>query len=241
MIDFHAHILPNVDDGPSEMEESLSMLRWSFLQGVDVVVSTSHFYAYEEYPHRFLERRNGAYQALQDAMRQCPGAYPEVVLGAEVLYFPGISDAEEMESLMIGSSRSILIEPPMAPWSNGMLDEIVRLGENFRCVPVIAHVDRYMQLLRDRRLMDRVRERDLLVQVNAAYFLNPKTRRAAIKHLKKGNIQLVGSDCHHLESRAPNLGPAWNQAKAQGAAAEFMALSRNAEALLRGESQWERN
>ena len=45
MIDFHSHILPGVDDGPQNMEDSLSMLRSSFLQGVDLVVSTSHFYA----------------------------------------------------------------------------------------------------------------------------------------------------------------------------------------------------
>ena len=57
MIAFHSHILPQMDDGADCVETSLAMLRESFLQGVDIMVSTSHFYADEDYPQRFLERR----------------------------------------------------------------------------------------------------------------------------------------------------------------------------------------
>ena len=233
MIDFHSHILPKVDDGPDRISDSLTMLRRSFLQGVDLVVSTSHFYANEEYPMDFLQRRNLAFRALHNAMLMSPEVYPQVILGAEVLYFPGISDAEEIGSLMIGSSKSILIEPPMTPWSDRMLDEIAQLGRNLDCTPVIAHVDRFMQMLHDQTLMDRVRQRDMWVQVNAEYFLNPKTMKAAIRSLKNGSIQLIGSDCHNLNSRSPNLGFAWEQAKAFGAESEFKILHQNAVNLLR--------
>lgn len=233
MIDFHSHILPKVDDGPDRIADSLTMLRRSFQQGVDYVISTSHFYAHEEYPADFLARRNRAYRALCSAMMMTPEVYPRIILGAEVLYFPGISDAEEIGALMIGSSKSILIEPPMAPWSDVMLDEIAQLGRNLDCTPVIAHVDRFMQLLRDETLMERVLERDMWVQVNAEYFLNPKTVKVAVRNLKKGHIQLIGSDCHNLLSRSPNLGLAWKQAKAFGVETEFKMLHRNAVNLLR--------
>lgn len=232
MIDFHAHILPNVDDGPERMSESLAMLRESFLQGVDLVVSTSHFYAHEEYPNEFLKRRNRAFRNLQDAMLMSPEIYPRVVPGAEVLYFPGISDADGIGRLMIGSSGSILIEPPMSPWSDSMLDEIVQLGRNLGCVPIIAHVDRFMLMLHDDTLMDRVRQRGMLVQVNADYFLNPKSAAAAVQNLKQGNIQLIGSDCHNLDFRPPTLGLAWKQAKAFGVEREFKMLRANAATLL---------
>ena len=232
MIDFHSHILPNMDDGPEDVAVSLDMLRQSYLQGVDVIVSTSHFYADEEYPKEFLLRRKRAINILRDAILASPEVYPKIVFGAEVLYFPGISDAEEIGSLMIGDTNCILIEPPMAHWTDSMLDEIARLGGNFGCTPVIAHVDRYMQLLRDQTLIDRVRERNMVVQVNAEYFLNPKTVKSAIRNLKKGNIQLIGSDCHNLESRPPNLGFAWKQAKVYGVEREFERLHQNAAALL---------
>lgn len=206
MIDFHSHILPGVDDGPETVEQSLAMLRSSFLQGVNAVVSTSHFYANEEYPEDFLKRRNMAARCLEDAMLFSTDVYPKVILGAEVLFFPGISEAEDMKKLCIGNSRSILIEPPMAPWSEDMLDEIVQLGRNFDLTPIIAHVDRYMTILQDPSLIDRVLKKKLLVQVNGSYFLNPKTQKAAFANLNAGKIHLIGSDCHNLESRPPNLG-----------------------------------
>ena len=232
MIDFHCHILPGVDDGAADVKMSLAMLRQSFLQGVDLMVSTCHFYANHEYPHTFLDRRNGAFRELNQAMLLSTKVYPRITLGAEALYFPGISQAEGMERLKIGASRSILIEPPMMAWSDEMLDEIVRLGENVNCTPVIAHVDRYMTYLKDETLMDRVRRRGLTVQVNGSYFLNPKTRKAAVRHLKNGDIQLLGSDCHNLDTRAPNLGEVSRQMRAMGLETEFKKLHQNAADLL---------
>ncbi len=232
MVDFHSHILPDMDDGADSAATSLAMLRQSYLQGVDIIVSTSHFYANEEYPQSFLERRTKAYQTLRKAMLLQAEEFPTVVLGAEILYFPGISEAEELSSLMIGSSRSILIEPPMARWSDSMLDDIAQMGENLNCIPVIAHVDRFMNYLRDGSLISRVLGRNMLVQVNADYFLNPATTKAAMKNLEQGRIHLIGSDCHGLYSRAPNLGAARNRARAYGLEAEFDALSHNALQLL---------
>ena len=232
MIDYHCHILPQMDDGPDRLSECLTMLRRSKEQGVEVMVSTSHFYADEDYPAQFVERRNAAFRRLREAMGRNTDSYPLIVLGAEVLYFPGISQAQDIEKLTIGSGRTILVEPPMAPWSDAMLDEIVELGENLHCQPVVAHVDRYMRMLKDKRLIDRVLERNLLVQVNASWFLDPGTVKSAVRSLKQGNIHLIGSDCHNLLSRSPNLGQARQQAEAYGAAAEFEELRRNAVRLL---------
>ena len=232
MIDYHCHILPQMDDGPDRLSECLTMLRHSKEQGVEVMVSTSHFYADEDYPAQFVERRNAAFRRLRETMGRNTDSYPLIVLGAEVLYFPGISQAQDIEKLTIGSGRTILVEPPMAPWSDTMLDEIVELGENLRCKPVVAHVDRYMRMLKDKHLLDRVLERNLLVQVNASWFLDPGTVKSAVRSLKQGKIHLIVSDCHNSLSRSPNLGQARQQAEAYGAAAEFEELRRNAVRLL---------
>ena len=232
MIDYHCHILPQMDDGPDRLSECLTMLRRSREQGVEVMVSTSHFYADEDYPAQFVERRNAAFLRLREAMAREGESYPLIVLGAEVLYFPGISQAQDIEKLVIGSGRTILVEPPMTTWSDSMLDEIAELGENLNCKPVVAHVDRYMRMLKDKRLIDRVLERNLLVQVNASWFIDPKTVRFAVRNLKQGKIHLIGSDCHNLLSRSPNLGQARQQAKAYGAEAEFDKLRRNGLRLL---------
>lgn len=208
------------------------MLRSSFLQGADLLVSTSHFYGNEEYPADFLKRRNAAARHLKNGMLFRAEVYPRVVLGAEVLFFPGISEAEGIAQLKIGKSGSILIEPPMAPWTEDMLDEIRQLGRNFDLIPIIAHVDRYMSMLQDESLLDRVLQRNLVVQVNGSYFLNPKTQKAAFSNLKAGKIQLIGSDCHNLGSRSPNLGSVRKLVRDNHAEAEFQQLHQNAAELL---------
>lgn len=232
MIDYHSHILPRMDDGPQSVAESLEMLHQSFRQGVDVMVSTCHFYADEEDPKSFVERRNAAYLKLRDEMLTRAEGFPLIILGAEVLYFPGIAEANGVEQLTIGCRSTILVEPPMIPWTDSMLDEIMELGENLHCRPVIAHVDRFMNHLHDETLIDRVLAREMLVQVNGSYFLNPKTVKAAIRNLKNGKIHLIGSDCHNLTSRAPNLGQVRRLMREYRTESEFSILERNAESLL---------
>lgn len=232
MIDFHSHILPDVDDGPDNVQDSLIMLQEAFRQGVDTFVSTSHFYSDEECPEEFLKRRDFAARELKQAMFYSPMVYPKVVLGAEVLYFPGISEADGIDLLRIENSRCILIEPPMAPWSEDMLDDIQQLRYNFDLIPIIAHVDRYMMMLRDDSLMNRVLQRKMLVQVNGSYFLNPKTKKAAFGDLKAGKIHVIGSDCHNMDSRPPNLPLVRRLARENWMEAEFQKLHRNAAVLL---------
>ena len=207
MVDFHSHILPGMDDGADCLETSLAMLRESKRQGVDLICSTSHFYADEEDPRSFLSRRSEAFSRLLAAMED-PSEYPKILLGAEVLYFPGISVAEEVRELRLEKSPFLLIEPPMMPWSESMLDEVEQCGETLRCVPVIAHIDRYMRMLNDYTLFERVKNRRVLVQVNANFFLHRDTAELAIMSLREKKFQFIGSDCHDMDRRYPNMGDA---------------------------------
>lgn len=207
MIDFHSHILPEMDDGAEDLETSLEMLRMSKEQGVDIICSTSHFYANEEDPESFLMRRSKAYERLCAATGDSR-EYPKILLGAEVLYFPGISVSEEMMLLRLSGTPFLLIEPPMMPWSESMLEEVEQCGETLHCVPVIAHIDRYMRLLHDYTLFDRVKNRNVLVQVNASFFIHHDTVDFALRCLQEERFQFIGSDCHDLYARHPNMGDA---------------------------------
>ncbi len=223
MIDFHSHILPGIDDGADSVETSLGMLRESARQGVDVICATSHFYADEMDPKEFLFRRNRAYDQLREAMGDGSN-YPRILLGAEVLYFPGISVAEEIRGLCLEGTPFLLIEPPMIPWSNSMLEEIELCGESLSCIPVIAHLDRYMRILDDYSLFDRLNGRRLLIQVNASFFLHHDTRGFALDCLLADRFQMIGTDCHDLGNRSPNLSEAArviHEAGLSGVFAEF--------------------
>ena len=220
MVDFHSHILPEMDDGADSVETSLAMLRESSRQGVDLICATPHFYADEEDPKSFLQRRSEAYSRLREAMGDGKG-YPDILLGAEVLYFPGISVAEEMRELCLEGTFFLLVEPPMLPWTDAMLDEIEACVSSLHCIPVIAHIDRYMRLLNDPSLLDRVSERKMLIQANAAFFLHRQSQDAALDSLRHGRIHFLGSDCHDLIDRAPNLEAALDVIRKSGAEKDF--------------------
>ena len=103
MIDFHTHILPGVDDGSKNVEESLLMLDSMKNQGVKTVIATPHFYANDESVESFLSRRNEAFSSLKKSLADGP----EIILGAEVRYYDGISRLEDLKKLRIeGRSRT---------------------------------------------------------------------------------------------------------------------------------------
>lgn len=213
MIDFHSHILPDVDDGSESVEESLEMLRRSYEQGVDTVFLTSHFYAYEDSMESFLSRRESAYMTLLKAMHECPYPLPKTLLGAEVYYFPGMSEAYELADLALENTNCLLVEPPMDVWTSEILNEIEKTGENLRLIPVIAHVDRYMNIFGDRSLIEQVYSRKMLAQVNASFFYNRETAAFALELFKSGKFQLIGSDTHNTTTRPPNMGRALRRIK----------------------------
>ena len=224
MIDFHSHILPEMDDGSESVEMSLAMLRESQRQGVDLICCTSHFYADEEDPASFLRRRAAAVARLTAAMEN-PEDYPQLLLGAEVLYFPGISGAEEVKGLRLEHFPFLLVEPPMMPWTDDMLDEVEDCGKTLQCVPVIAHIDRYMRILHDQTLFERVSGRKLLIQVNASFFLHRDTQEFALECLRRDRFHFIGSDCHNMDDRRPNIGKVASVIREAGAAGYLANLS----------------
>ena len=48
----------------------------------------------------------------------------------------------------------------------------------------------------------------VLVQANASFFLHPLTASLALRMLRNDQIQLLGSDCHNLKDRKPNIAAA---------------------------------
>lgn len=207
MVDFHTHILPCVDDGSASIEESVAMLRMEAEQGISKVVLTPHFYANHDSPKRFFERRQQAEETLRAAIAGEQGL-PELLVGAEVYYFEGISDSEHLRELAIRGTDAVMIEMPMNHWSDRMLAELEGIYQKQRLIPIVAHLDRYISPMATHGLPERLADLPVVVQVNAGFFQRRLSRSLAIKLLKQGIIGLLGSDCHNLDTRPPNLGDA---------------------------------
>lgn len=206
MIDFHSHILPKIDDGSSSINESLEMLSLTKYQGISHMVATPHFYASETNPDDFITRRNHAYRLLENATEE--KSLPQIIPGAEVSYFEGISDCENLDLLKILGTSLIMVEMPMCKWSERMLSELAAIYEKNGLIPLIAHVDRYIKLLREKKIIEKLSGLPVLIQANASFFIDKKSSRLALSLLSKEKIHFLGSDCHNTVSRRPNLGEA---------------------------------
>lgn len=204
MVDFHTHVLPGIDDGSKSVEESVRLLLALMRQGVQMVAATPHFYPTEDTPEDFLRRRDRAAKLLEASV---PEGFPQIVLGAEVYYFTGISRSEQIESLRLSGTDLLLLEMPFGSWTVGMIKEIVELNDRQNIQVMLAHVERYMRW-QGSKVWKGLRGKGVLMQCNASFFLDWTTKRKARKMLLDGQIHFIGSDCHNLKSRPPKIGQA---------------------------------
>ena len=202
LTDFHTHILPGVDDGSDSILQSLEMLRILKKQNMSRVVATPHFYPSSDHPKRFLVRRAMALEQLEAALEP---DMPRIIPAAEVRYFDGLSDCEQLEELTIGSTPYLLVEMPGTPWTERMYRELQEIWQKRSITPVIAHVDRYISPFHTHHIPERLKELPVLVQANANFFLRRTSRSMAMKMLRDGQIHCLGSDCHNTSTRPPNL------------------------------------
>lgn len=209
MIDWHSHILPGVDDGSRNVEESISILGMLNLQGVKTVIATPHFLANDESLESFLIRRKAAYDELK---KHLPEKSPEILLGAEVKYYNGISKMSDLQKLKIENSKLLLLEMPMSKWTEYTVRELTELSCKGNMKIVLAHIERYMSFQKF-SVWERLFESGLLMQVNATYFTSFTTKRKAISLLQDGMVHFLGSDCHNTTSRAPKLDKAYDVIK----------------------------
>ncbi len=208
IVDFHSHVLPGIDDGSRSAEESLEILQSMQSQGIEAVVATPHFYASHHFPEKFLERRERAKEEVLRAAEEAGIALPHLYYGAEVAYFRGMSQSEVLKDLAIEGTGAVLVEMPMGKWSPYMYQELGEIYRDQGLLPIIAHVDRYLGRFRDYGIPENLSKLPVLVQANASFFLQGNTVRKACRMLKEEQIHLLGSDCHNLTDRGPNLGEA---------------------------------
>lgn len=205
-IDFHTHILPNMDDGSSSVEMSMQMIQASLMQGVICVVLTPHFYASRDYPKHFFEKRKASLDILKSNSTY---GTPLLIAGAEVQYFEGITAMRDLPQMRIEKSPGLMIEMPMSKWSNRMISDITELNGRGEYQVVLAHIDRYLHL-QNLAAIRQLAACGVMMQVNADFFTGALTYRKALQILDEGLIHILGSDCHNMTTRPPNIADAYD-------------------------------
>lgn len=207
MIDIHSHILPGVDDGSPDMEESLEMLRMAAESGVKAIAATPHTNIpgmFENYYGSEIKRAFDALK-LEIAQNEIP---VQLFAGMEVFATRELPDLlKEGRVLTLNSTRYFLTEFSFDEeiwFCDSILDECAEAG----FIPVIAHPERYYFVREYPQIVCTWREKGYGIQVNKGSLLGRfgmAVKRTANLLLEHDLVSCVASDAHSSQFRTPHM------------------------------------
>lgn len=207
MIDLHCHILPGIDDGSRNMEESLAMAKMAVESGVRAIAATPHCSIPDRYDNyngpELLERMELFKEYLQK--EEIPlQVYP----GMEVYATEELPELLKAGKLMtIAGSRYLLVEFGFhedPEWVEILLETI--LNQNY--VPLVAHPERYAFIRRNPGLAYRYVRMGCALQMNKASILGrfgQSVQELSMELLACRLITCVASDAHSNTVRTPHM------------------------------------
>ncbi len=233
MIDLHCHILPGIDDGALDLEDSVAMARQAASDGIETVCATPHIRHDHDVRVRELPARLAE---LNEAIGRA-GVPVEVVGGGEVAEtaLDGL-DEDELRAVSLGGGAWILLEPRPGPLGASLAGAVDRL-HSAGLGALIAHPERHPSADMVETLSQLTR-RGALVQATAAYLVGGPAREGVLHLARHGVIHLLASDAHSSHAGRPlRLSEgfaALKQVDRMGAHLEWVATEAPA-AILRGE------
>jgi protein-tyrosine phosphatase len=235
MIDLHLHILPGLDDGSRNMEESLNMARRAVADGIKAVVAT---------PHVMAGVHNNSKEKILDAVQvfrrqlRVHGVPLEVYPGAEYMLDPEIPRwlREGRTLTLYDGGKYLLVEFPAADipiYAAQTLFEIALQG----ITPIIAHPERNGKFIGDPDLLLPFIDRGALCQCTAGSYtglFGSRIQRVALDYLLDGYCYFISSDAHGTGSRSPVLSEAYQVAEGYSAGLGELLMVDNPGRLLQG-------
>ncbi len=232
MIDIHSHIVWGLDDGATDMEQSLALLQAAAESGTTDIVATPHSNSEYRYQDELLRERIGELTART-------GGKPHIHKGCDLhLSFDNVDEVlRRPERYAINGKQYLLVECPdfhVGTHTEGVLRRLIERG----IVPVVTHPERNPVL---QRKPERVREwveLGCLVQVTALSINGGfgRTARGAVDQLLELDlVHVVASDAHDPEHRHARLDEAYELVKARYSEAKARLLfTANPQAIIEG-------
>ena len=198
MKDLHNHILPGLDDGCKNEEESLKILNDLINSGVNEVVFTPHYVSGTKYTANNKKKKE-VFLKLKKVIEK--NKLPiKVYLGNEILFCDNILELlANDEILPINNSKSLLIEFPMMNLphnAKNVFDELISAGYNV----ILAHPERYYFVREDINILNDFVSMGVHLQGNYMSLFGKygrPSKKILKKLLKRGMIDILASDTHH--------------------------------------------
>jgi len=195
--DMHSHLLPGLDDGLQEIEQTLQFVKELQQLGYKKLVCSPHILSgvYDNSPETILPKLELVRAALAENNIDMPvEAAAEYMVDADFENY-----VNEGKQLLTFGKNLILIEMSYAAASNNIEQVIFQLRIK-GLQPVLAHPERYNYYLSNPKQYERFVDLGCMLQINLlsllGYYGEPAINIAQ-DLLKKNLISFVGTDMHH--------------------------------------------
>ena len=205
MIDFHTHILPNIDDGSRSIEETFNLIKEAKSVGFEAIISTSHYI--EEYYETNTPEREVWINAIYENL-QAKNIDINLYLGNEIYLSENIIKLlEEGKASTINDTSYVLFEMPLNAEPMNLYDIIYEMMQ-YKLVPILAHPERYSFVQKEPELIYDLIEKGVLMQANFGSILGIYGEKAQIivkKFFESNMIHFLGTDVHRQNSIYPKV------------------------------------
>ena len=205
LVDTHVHLLAGLDDGPDSVDVAVAMCRMLAAEGAGHAAALCH--QNPDYPENTPDRIRASAAALAAELlaKKVPvTVYPT----AEVMAGPSlVEDWAAGRLVSLGDAgKYLLVEMP-----HGLFVDLLPFAEQLRppgVRVVVAHAERYPDLLHNPEMATNWIAAGCLIQVTARAVADPWSGamdRGLRAWIEGGYVHLLGSDGHGIDRRQPLL------------------------------------
>ena len=197
-VDLHSHLIPGIDDGSQNMEESILLLQKLEALGYEKVITTPHIMSdcYKNSASTILP----GLEALRKAAKEQD---IKLYIEAAAEYYLDEHFFEEMqqEHIMSIEGKYVLFESSYVSKPLQMEEMIFAIGQA-GYIPLLAHPERYRYIKDPKKEYTRLKDLGVLFQVNLNSFgghYGQHAKAMAAFLSDAGMIDFLGSDMHHAK------------------------------------------
>lgn len=210
-VDIHCHILPQIDDGARNWEESLAMARLAVAEGIRTIIATPHQLG--NYGRNRGETIRAQAAALNHRLEE--HSIPlEILPGADVRIEPDlVSRIRSGEVLSLADGRGyVLLELPHEVYFP--LDRLLGELQGAGMAGILSHPERNQGILGQPRVLEGLLERGCLMQITAGSLVGTfgtQSQAMAERMLLQGMVHFVATDAHGPKARRPLMRRAYDR------------------------------
>ena len=197
VIDLHSHVLPGIDDGAHDIEESVAIVRAAAYEGTTALAATPHLR--QDYPGVHVGDLADACARVNERVPAELGV--RVIPAAEVdLLWAQTATEEDLRLASFDQRGSdLLVETPYGSLPDHFEDLLFGLAERgFRIL--LAHPERSVAFQRDPARLGRLVERGILIQITLPSLVSAngksRARGLAFDLIRDGLAHNIASDAH---------------------------------------------